>query len=323
MEYIDRYVYAVTRRLPAKQREEIGKEISSIIMDMAEGYDSGTEEEKVLKAIEELGRPGKLAENYMDQKYLIGPGYFGSYLFVLKIVIFCIFIGISIATGLALLSGGKGPFEFIIGYISSLISASMQGAAYVTLIFYLIERYGEGEVLDDGKPFSARSLEKVPKDESKISRVESAVSIFFTTLFTGLILLFPGVFAAYVGESGSLTVIPVFDLTKIRGYAWLFVIMFAVGILRDIVKYIYGRWNLKVAMVSFLMSSISIVCFYTVFRDQSIYNPQFFEYFRSIDATGFLLGMFEKIRDFIVYVAFFGYAVETITTFFKGIKYND
>jgi len=34
-------------------------------MDMAEGYDSGTEEEKVLKAIEELGRPGKLAENYI------------------------------------------------------------------------------------------------------------------------------------------------------------------------------------------------------------------------------------------------------------------
>ncbi|MFF2157255.1 permease prefix domain 1-containing protein [Paenibacillus chitinolyticus] len=63
MEIIDRYIYAVTQRLPEQQRDDIKRELQSLIEDMLEermptGQASKEDVESVLL---ELGPPNELA----------------------------------------------------------------------------------------------------------------------------------------------------------------------------------------------------------------------------------------------------------------------
>ena len=75
-EMIERYIYEVVRRLPAKQRDDTGRELRSLIDDMLEerGKNGKTRQENAADALRELGAPSVLAGKYRDdKKYLIGP----------------------------------------------------------------------------------------------------------------------------------------------------------------------------------------------------------------------------------------------------------
>ena len=100
MNYIDRYVYAVKKHLPASQKEDVGNEIRTLILEQVSEEDDFEKIEKVLKS---LGSPRKLAYQYRSQdRYLIGPDHFEFYFDILKIALY-IFVGLSIA--LSLFSG--------------------------------------------------------------------------------------------------------------------------------------------------------------------------------------------------------------------------
>ncbi|MDF2536663.1 MAG: hypothetical protein K0R18_2825, partial [Bacillales bacterium] len=99
MELIERYIYAVTKRLPEAQREDVAKvtkrlpeaqredvakELRGNIEDMLSDNPSQHEIEGVLI---ELGEPSKLATEFRGKKrYLIGPEHFDQYISILKIV---------------------------------------------------------------------------------------------------------------------------------------------------------------------------------------------------------------------------------------------
>ena len=100
-EMIERYVYDVVRRLPQSQREDISRELRTLIDDMMEERaDSGkTEQENAEEVLKELGSPFALAGKYRDsKKYLIGPAYYEQYWFVLKIVLIAVTVGMVIAS---------------------------------------------------------------------------------------------------------------------------------------------------------------------------------------------------------------------------------
>src|SRR5690554_2970853 len=85
---IERYIYAVTKRLPENQRKEIEIELRSLIDDMIMSKSDEPNEAIIKEALLELGDPAELADQYRDKKrYLIGPDYIDQYFFVLKIVL--------------------------------------------------------------------------------------------------------------------------------------------------------------------------------------------------------------------------------------------
>lgn len=88
-EYMDRYIYQVIRRLPKAQRDEVRMELEELISDMY--TDKGSMEE----VLTELGDPAEFAKQYQsDQRYLIGPEYFDTYLWFVKVVLICVAIPI-------------------------------------------------------------------------------------------------------------------------------------------------------------------------------------------------------------------------------------
>lgn len=125
---IDRYIYAVTKELPKKSRDDTADQLRVLINDKVDQVDDSlTEEEKMDRVLRELGEPKKLANTYRGrERYLIGPKYYDKYLGVVKGVVLSIFIGLSIATGLSVLFF-RGSDATIPGMIGAYITSNRLG----------------------------------------------------------------------------------------------------------------------------------------------------------------------------------------------------
>ena len=81
---IERYLYAITRRLPAKQRADVAEELRTLISDMLDercGSLPPTAKD-VRVVLTELGTPGEMVRKYTsgEGECLIGQPYYAQYL---------------------------------------------------------------------------------------------------------------------------------------------------------------------------------------------------------------------------------------------------
>jgi len=328
MGIIDRYIYAVTKRLPENQRGDIEKELRSIIEDMMEQYDGESNEAKVQKVLLELGDPALLADNYRGSKrYLIGPDNYNNYITVMKIVFMAIFIGISVGVVVEnIFSFDSNIPKIITEYIATLFSALLQGFAWVTVSFAIAEYYGVKELNKnkDKKGWDLSQLPPIPVKNAVISRWELVFAVIFGTIFTIIVCFMPEVFAAYIRDNGGIKIIPVFNIEILLRYRILFIVTFMLGVLREVLKFISGRWTLKLAIANSVISIISMVFALIIFSNPSIWNGSFATEIANIitDPNINFMTIWDKIRNGVLVIIVFATVIEVITTMYKGIKYN-
>ena len=162
-ELTERYIYSVTRYLKKNEREDIAKELESIIEDMLEEQYGGKEpNEYQMKALlSELGTPLELYEKYSQDgsDCLIGAPYFGTYKYIMKIVAVCIVFGMFVASCItfiteqqvwytwyvivlfAALGIGTEIMKLVEGHYTKrllLVTAVEDGISAVLVIFWLI-----------------------------------------------------------------------------------------------------------------------------------------------------------------------------------------
>ena len=98
---IERYIYAVTKRLPGKTREDVARELRTLIEDMLKEWcGEVTPSDKDIRVVlTELGTPNELYEQYAGdgKRCLIGPPYYTTYVFVMKIVLICVAFGMTLS----------------------------------------------------------------------------------------------------------------------------------------------------------------------------------------------------------------------------------
>ena len=147
MNLIDRYVTEVGKHLPRKNRLDIETELRSTLEDMLEDRSQQTgrpaDEALATELLQEYGAPSKVAATYQTHPYLIGPRMFPTYTLVLKIVLFAVTLGLTIATVVSLISSNMTSPEALkaLGeFAASLVSALMAAFGNVTLVFAILER---------------------------------------------------------------------------------------------------------------------------------------------------------------------------------------
>jgi hypothetical protein len=329
MNLIDRYIYAVTRRLSEKQKSDIEKELRTLIDDMLEQY-QGAEpyESKVEKVLLDLGDPAILADSYRETKrYLIGPQNFDNYLFLLRIVMGAIFIGISIAT----LTDGFFSSQFdvaniITEYIATLFSALLQGFAWVTAIFAIAEYKGVDLLDKKGKKeeWKLTELPVIPEKAASISRVESVFSIVFLTIFTCIFYFAPQLIAAYVKNgSTGVTLVPIFNISVLSSYKLLIISIFILGIIKEIPKIISGRWTLKLSIFVAVLSLASMILSLAMFSNPDIWNINFIsDIMRHMGIDAAPGDSWINIVTGSIIIIVIATIAEIATSMYKGIKYN-
>lgn len=321
-ELIERYIYAVTKRLPAKNREDVSRELQGLIDDMlTERCGEVTPTDKDIRVVlTELGTPNELASKYDEdgEKSLIPQPYFSTYKFVMKIVLACVVVGLSIANLLLLVIEPQGIGKAIGTLIAELWSSVLQVFAIVTLIFAIISRKGIN--LDNS--FNLNDLPAVPKKSQQVSVWEPVADIILSVVFVVVMLMVPQVFCAITVSNGVTTSVPVFDAAVLRS-GWLLIIAFAVvGIIRESVVLMERQYNRKVMVTTLVADGISAVLSIIWLTNDSIINPEFKAQMGTLFAgeEEFIFRIFENFNIFFLSLLLFALALEAGTTVYKTLR---
>lgn len=296
-DYMDRYIYQVIRRLPRKQRGEVRMELEELISDMY--ADKGSME----RVLSELGDPAEFAKQYQSgRQYLIGPEYYETYLWFVKVVLLCSAVPILVISLIkamgeipAVTSQNAVPVIARIiaaglteGITDALVSC-MSAFGAVTLIFAVMEwkkiqfeikrseKWSVGHLAQEKKVADARwtpkFLEPVPDKKAVISRADSMVGIVFEVIFCVLLIFAPNLFSIVFTGDGTVTTVPVFNLDQWRIILPVFLVSLLVGLADEILRLVIGVYCKPVMISSIVSSVIQLVLCVVVLKILPIWNP--------------------------------------------------
>jgi len=328
MDLINRYVYAVTKSLPEKQREDIEKELRTLIEDMIEqNHSLDTYESKVEKVLIDLGDPERLSDSYRGSKrYLIGPNLYDKYILILKIVFGAVFIGITIAIFVDSIFTQNQNFGSIFSnYASAIFSALLQAFAWTTIGFAIAERNSMNltKAISHKNEWSPSQLAVIPVKKAQIPFSEPILGIVFTTIFIILLYSAPQLFSARFSNNNGVAIIHVFNLEVIQGYKLILVCLFVISIFKEVLKLYFRRWSLKLSILISILSILATVLLLAVFMNNNVWNPNFAsELIKHTNWSYDIATLLEKIKSGLIVVVILSTVIDILTILCKGIKYN-
>jgi hypothetical protein len=319
---IERYVYQVTKRLPQAQRADIEAELRSLIEDMllARG---GTAQADVIAVLKELGRPAELAAKYSGSKrHLIGPEYYDVYMLVLKIVLCCAGFGMALALVIGYATTPPATIPAAFGnFFGSVFSALIESFAWVTFIFALIERFAKGSPAK-ALPWEPAELPPIPTQKNSIKRGEPIAGIVFAVLFLVLLNAAPDIFSAYVMVDGVMHAAPVFNLTEFYLLLPLIDVMICLGILKELLRLITGRYTIGLSLSLVVINIASMIMFIMLFGPSSaVWNANFMAQIGtawSLSAEG--AHLWSIVPKILVGLCIFGNVVDSIQVIVRALR---
>lgn len=328
---IERYIYAVTGRMPRKLGKDVAQELRGLIDDMLKERCGevllGDKDVRVV--LTELGTPNELYEKYIGggKGCLIGQPYYTTYIQVLKIVIACTVFGMTLATLIALLTegnGGEGGIPYVVFGIGQWIGNLFFGVAFafgaVTALFAFF--YHKGISLDNYT--SPDNLPPVPVKKAQISKTECIFGIGISVIVLIVFLWAPQIFCAVLQRNGIVEVIPIFNVETIR-QTWYIIIVFGLlGIGREIVKLIEGKYTGRVVLTAVVTDVLSAVCSVWWLTRRNLINPEFISKMDILfEGDGvFIVKVFAHFQYFFLGVILFALVLDVGTILVRWRKYS-
>lgn len=321
-ELIDRYVYAVTRRLPARLRNDIDKELHSLIEDMLEARCDGLmpEDRDVRVILTELGTPSELAMSYMPEgrDHLIGPAYYSQYKMVTGIVLASVTFGLVLSGFISFFTDShEALYITLFSWIGTLITGLIAAFGAVTFIFAVFER--KNVALNFGGS-ELDSLPPVPERKSVIPKGEPIAGIIFSVIFCVIFLAAPQIICAK--SSTDQPFIPVFNVDRIHQLWYVFAGFTILGIMNESFKLYEGRYTKRLAIVTVVSGVLSAALTLILLSDQQILNSAFIAAVSSSLSNAAVTGFLTHFNLFFMAIILFALLLEMGVTLFKGFWYD-
>jgi len=255
MNLVERYLHAVGRRLPAKNRADILAELRSHLNDtLEERFGGQASEEDVAELLKETGEPTKVAASYTGgRQYLIGPELYPVFRMVALIVLAATIGGQLVAIAVGLLAGEAhaAGWNAWAGLVNSIPAA----LGSVVIVFLILQHFGVNPDLKEKEAWDPRSLPAFEEDE-KVKPSEQIVGIVFGSIFLGLLAAFPGKIGFITFPGGAFYPDPV--IAQYMG--WIILALLA-GIGLNVYLLWQGRWTTgsRVAQVAVNLLSIGVL----------------------------------------------------------------
>lgn len=268
----DRYVDATLRRLPARQRPDIEKELRASIADAIDdrrsaGDDEAQAETAVLTG---LGDPARLAAGYADRPLqLIGPAVFLDYLRVLTALLATVVPIVVVAIGAVGVMRHRGLFDLIGGAIGAGITAGVHIAVWTTVFFALLDRVPDRR-WTPARPWTLAALPQRPSRRLRFSEliIETVAFVVFTTL----ILLSPTVSPKSDVDGHPIPVLTPWLWQTGIVYVYIGLIVVSLGF--SYARY-YARWRLPLALTGLLVEIATPVLLIWLAVQHRVINPAF------------------------------------------------
>lgn len=279
MEWIKRYVYEVTRRLPARERQKAAEELTVRIAGLLEERLQGAEvTEAAAKAVlTELGPPQHMAERHRRKpSSLVGPALFPAYVRILGIVLLALLLAMTVVLALQLLASPSKRPDHLLRFARTLFFSGLQGFAWVTLIFAALQRFGGNNITGRrDKPWSAEELFPVPAAPFLLRTWEPLLGMVFSVLFG--ILLLTNRFGVYAFQGdGPVKMVPFLSERALTTYGPFLILFLVVNFLSEGVLLRRGYWTQGGALIHAALNLLSLGLLATmVLLFQGFWNPEF------------------------------------------------
>ncbi|MFD1850928.1 HAAS signaling domain-containing protein [Oceanobacillus bengalensis] len=278
MEMIERYIYAVTQKLPQSQREDIAVELRGLIEDMIEErvQDKEAMEKDVEEVLMELGNPRNLAQKYRGtKKFLIGPELFDSYILVLKIVLISVAFTMAISFLIQIIIEPISILDHFIDLIVSTVTAIPMAFGWTTFGFALAERFGEINQVDlqMDKDWKPSDLAPIPDPKGRIKRGDPIAGIIFYVFFIVFFSFSTNYFGIWIFNDGYRGTIPFINEEVNNIYLLLIILILLFGVLKESLKLIYGKWTSQLVLFSAIVNFISFIAVVLLISEPGFWNP--------------------------------------------------
>ncbi len=363
---MERYIYQVVRRLPGDQRKEVGLELEELIGDMWEAAEAAKETDtsggtsSMDEILTKLGNPADFAKKYQDDThYVIGPEYFDTYRWFMKVVLVGVLISVLVVgvlegfreVGFSLNTPdlrilARVIAEAVADMIGNGIVSAMGAFGAVTLIFALLERrrvkldigkMAKWTAREPGDNFSGKKagwtteyLEPIPHKKALIKRSDSIVNIILSVFVCILFLLAPELFALVSRESGQWVTVPVLNLAEWnRIYPWILLSMLF-GVIDSVVRLAVGHYC-KTVMISGIVFGgiLQIVTCIAALKTTTFWNTDFIENCRQLLGEVFvesqgLLAHWNAgtITNVVLTICLIVILAEVAVTVYKTLRYG-
>jgi len=304
------YIEEVIKHLPQEQRDDIKKELETIIEDKMDNEQMTLEE-----ALNDLGHPRDFAYQYLDHKvYLIGPRYKDSYVNTLKFVGPLVWAIIIVLHMFSLLFTGDFNFGEL---LSALFNSIFIVFTYVTVGFMIAEKVNQDQQSKTTWSVNDLDLSKYERKNYKKSNIY--VSLIFILAFAVLINQFPGLIGINVIGSGEN--IPFLNMARIEPFIVWLNIALVVGATRQFVRFFLAKNNPISSIISVILNTITIVIIMVVFLNPQFLNPNLTDELAALNFPDFIdFNFIHNLFRVMAVIAFIAYVVDTITDLRYGFK---
>jgi hypothetical protein len=296
----DRYVSALTRLLPRRQRSDIERELRASVADAVdERLESGEQPLDAERAVlAGLGDPVLLAAQYTDRPTaLIGPRHYGDYRRVMAILT-TIGPGIAIVVAVAQVLYAVPLLQALLAGIGAGVLAVVISAGALTLLYAVVERIGSAS-----EPWRPEALQ--PSDDSAASTIGGLAFV----LGVGALLVLSPWFTSVVDDDG--VAIPVLSPTIWPTFAPLIIAVLVLAIVFAIITTRFG-WSIPLAIANAIvvLGGFGVLLWLAAYNH--IFNAAFFE------AIGWGATAAGTITVVVLVLAGLNALVETVGGFVKA-----
>lgn len=249
MNLIDTYIEQVGDNLPSKDREDIKKEIRSILEDTLESRSQSTgrpvDEAMTVEVLKEYGTPKKVAASYLPPRYLIGPRLYPTFLMVTKLILGIIVLVGVVTTSVALF---QQPFtietgiEFVIKKLMELLGSSLSVFGNLVFVFAIVEWALAHAKSESEETWDPRSL--TGEVSSDIVKPWSQVPDIILTVIALLVFnVFANKFGTYFNDAaGSSVFIPALSPVFFTYLPWIN-LLWVLGLVLNFALIRSGKWQ--------------------------------------------------------------------------------
>lgn len=273
---IDRYLWAVSRHLPASVRTDVTDELRGTIADTVDARSTGDADAATREVLLELGDPEALARSYeAHPRYLIGPAVFDDFKRVVTAILVVVLPLVLVV--MTVVNIGIEDESLPAAFLHAAVSTGMVGIQVVFwtgLVFVIIERTGAdpgGETTSGAEAWDPDQLAPLPPVRQ----------IGVPELLWGL-----GVAAVAIGwlpyqhvrgfvDDDEGNAVPLLDPELWSGWIPAFIALMLAAAVLEILKFRAGRWTLPLTVANAFLDAVLAAYFVVVFTRVGVENPDF------------------------------------------------
>ncbi len=312
LKLVDQYIYAIRKKLPYNSRKDITSEIRSLILDNIEAkYGDNPTKEQVEEFLSAYGAPSKVANQYRNDRFIIGTGLTDLYFLIMKIILFALSLGFSVEFIVTLFQNKLTAIFISTGLLDLLLNifnSILPSIGCLTLVFIIITRLYKDQIIDldeDWTPNELKDIEVSPKVESIFESIFAIifiiVALVFINISPALITIAENLFETSTLELGHRINIDVFKKYLIFiSISWFLDIIYHIFILVSQEK------TKAIAIFDIIKESIGLILLSIMVFDSNLFtNFSNALGFRSIFAIIAIIASFELISKIYKFFKFY------------------